>query len=96
MKIVNPSAEIVEKELAGLSVCQRIDWCASACGVGVVAMVTKECFPPGSDEAIAAGCTCPVIDNDYGRGCMGGVKDEQGRTVFVIRLDCPVHEEEEK
>ena len=51
---------------------------------------------PGSDEAIAAGCTCPVIDNDYGRGCMGGVKDEQGRTVFVIRMDCPVHEEEEK
>ena len=54
---------------------------------------------PGSDEAIAAGCTCPVIDNGYGRGCMGGVKDEQGRTVFVIRLDCPLHgiaEEDEK
>ena len=55
---------------------------------------------PGSDEAIAAGCTCPVIDNGHGRGCMGGVKDEQGRTVFVIRLDCPLHgkkaEEDEK
>ena len=54
---------------------------------------------PGSDEAIAAGCTCPVIDNGYGRGCMDGVKDEQGRTVFVIRLDCPLHgiaEEHEK
>ena len=46
---------------------------------------------PGSDEAIEAGCTCPVIDNVHGRGCMGGVKDEQGRTVFVIRLDCPLH-----
>ena len=31
MKIVNPSAEIVEKELADLSVCQRIDRCASVC-----------------------------------------------------------------
>ena len=54
---------------------------------------------PGSDEAIAAGCTCPVIDNGYGRGCMGGVKDEQGRTVFVISGDCPLHgivEEDEK
>ena len=27
---------------------------------------------PGSDEAIAAGCTCPVIDNGHGRGYMGG------------------------
>lgn len=31
MKIVDPSAEIIEKELAGLSVCQRIDRCASVC-----------------------------------------------------------------
>ena len=27
MKIINPSATIIEKELAGLSVCQRIDRC---------------------------------------------------------------------
>lgn len=26
---------------------------------------------PGSDEAIASGCTCPVIDNGHGRGYMG-------------------------
>ena len=31
MKIVDPSATIIEKELAGLSVCQRIDRCASVC-----------------------------------------------------------------
>lgn len=31
MKIVNPSATIIEKELAGLSICQRIDRCASVC-----------------------------------------------------------------
>ena len=31
MKIVEPSATIIEKELAGLSVCQRIDRCAAAC-----------------------------------------------------------------
>lgn len=31
MKIVDPSAEIIEKELAGLSVCQRIDRLASVC-----------------------------------------------------------------
>lgn len=31
MKIVEPSADIIEKELAGLSVCQRIDRCAAVC-----------------------------------------------------------------
>ena len=31
MKIVEPSATLIERELAGLSVCQRIDRCASTC-----------------------------------------------------------------
>lgn len=31
MKIINPSAEIIEPELAGLSVCQRIDKLAGVC-----------------------------------------------------------------
>ena len=31
MKIINPSATIIEKELAGLSVCQRIDKLAGVC-----------------------------------------------------------------
>ena len=31
MKIINPSATIIEKELADLSICQRIDRCASVC-----------------------------------------------------------------
>ena len=31
MKIVNPSATVIEKELAGLSVCQRIDKLAGVC-----------------------------------------------------------------
>lgn len=26
---------------------------------------------PGSDEAIAAGCKCPVLDNAHGRGYLG-------------------------
>lgn len=46
---------------------------------------------PGSDEADALGCTCPRMDNAYGRGYMGGVKDENGETMFVYRTDCPVH-----
>lgn len=31
MKIIEPSAEIIEPELAGLSIYQRIDRCASVC-----------------------------------------------------------------
>lgn len=47
---------------------------------------------PGSDEAIHAGCTCPVIDNGRGKGWMGGIKDkETGETLFVYTVGCPVH-----
>ena len=46
---------------------------------------------PGSDEAIALGCTCPVMDNGHGKGYMGGVKDEDGNVVFVMNCDCPLH-----
>ena len=47
--------------------------------------------PPGSDEAIDLGCNCPVFDNAYGLGYLGGVKDPDGGTVYVVRGDCPVH-----
>jgi hypothetical protein len=43
---------------------------------------------PGSDEAIDAGCTCPVIDNEYGRGCGVG---ENGAVLFWTSGDCPIH-----
>lgn len=56
-------------------------------------MVTKEWSPPGSEEASVAGCKCPVMDNAHGKGYMGGVKDDNGQTVFVISGDCPVHGE---
>lgn len=38
---------------------------------------------PGSDAALALGCTCPVIDNGHGRGL-----DPRG---FWITEGCPVH-----
>ena len=40
---------------------------------------------PGSDEAIAAGCTCPILDNGRGRGYMG----QPG--IYVYTLGCPIH-----
>ncbi len=38
---------------------------------------------PGSDAALDAGCRCPVLDNEHGRGMAPGV--------FVMNEDCPLH-----
>ena len=40
---------------------------------------------PGSPEAVAKGCTCPVIDNHHGRGF--GVDGKQ----FWMDGGCPLH-----
>lgn len=47
---------------------------------------------PGSELAVHQGCTCPVSDNGRGRGYMGGVKDKDGKLVFIIRGGCPLHD----
>lgn len=47
--------------------------------------------PPGSPEAVAAGCTCPAGANGRGKGYLGGVKDDQGRVLYVMTLECPLH-----
>jgi hypothetical protein len=38
---------------------------------------------PGSDAAIATGCTCPVLDNGHGAGI--------GKGRYWISGACPVH-----
>lgn len=40
---------------------------------------------PGSDEAVKEGCTCPRMDNSYGKGYM----DENN---FIILMGCPLHD----
>ena len=40
---------------------------------------------PGSEEAQDLGCTCPVMDNEYGKGYMG-MKD-----TFVYSSTCSLH-----
>lgn len=42
---------------------------------------------PGSPEALAQGCRCPVIDNGYGRGVDIGI----GERVWWMSEDCPLH-----
>jgi hypothetical protein len=40
---------------------------------------------PGSKAAIDAGCTCPVMDNEYGEGYIG-MED-----IFVYSGGCKLH-----
>lgn len=41
---------------------------------------------PGSEAAVAIGCTCPVMDNGHGAGYMGNPE------VFMMNEGCPVHD----
>jgi hypothetical protein len=43
---------------------------------------------PGSQEAIEAGCRCPVLDNAHGEGAY---VDKDGVAQFWINGDCPLH-----
>jgi hypothetical protein len=38
---------------------------------------------PGSDQALDAGCRCPVLDNAHGRG--------RGDGTYWISERCPLH-----
>jgi hypothetical protein len=42
---------------------------------------------PGSKEALALGCTCPVLDNAHGEGITYG-----GERAWWINRKCPIHE----
>jgi hypothetical protein len=42
---------------------------------------------PGSDEAIAQGCTCPVLDNGRGRGAY----QVDNQWAYWIAFGCPLH-----
>lgn len=44
---------------------------------------------PGSDAAVAAGCTCPRMDNGRGRGAYGTTG------LFWYSSGCPVHAKRE-
>lgn len=46
---------------------------------------------PGSIEAGRQGCKCPIIDNHYGKGYMGGITDDTGMTLYALHEGCPLH-----
>ena len=55
-----------------------------ACGVGEE--ITSAPPPnPGTPEALALGCTCPVVDNGYGTGYRGRPGE------YIYSVNCPLH-----
>lgn len=46
---------------------------------------------PGTQEAIKSGCTCPVMDNNHGKGIPIPGKDGTIQTGFWMSGDCPLH-----
>lgn len=44
---------------------------------------------PGTPEAAAAGCTCPRMDNGWGKG--SGRIGNNGEPLFWYSQGCPVH-----
>ena len=42
--------------------------------------------PPGSNEAVAQGCTCPVMDNHHGVGIV-----RSDGAVYWVDQTCKVH-----
>lgn len=47
--------------------------------------------PLGHPQAVADGCTCPVLDNAHGQGC--GYVDAAGYPLFIFNEDCKLHGE---
>lgn len=45
---------------------------------------------PSSEAAIKLGCTCPQLDNNYGRG--SSTPGPNGKPTFWIETGCPVHD----
>jgi len=49
-------------------------------------MRNKKIPNPGSKEAIAKGCACPVLDNNNGEGMNTG-----STVLYYVARDCPIH-----
>ncbi len=47
---------------------------------------------PGSKEAVEKGCTCPVLDNNFGNGVPS--RFISGPPYFWHTAGCPVHDKD--
>jgi hypothetical protein len=52
--------------------------------------MTQSTDNPGAPAAVAAGCTCPIMDNAHGAGAPGSYSHPDG-PFFWINSGCPLH-----
>ena len=48
-------------------------------------------YAPGSQDAVAHGCTCPVMDNGNGKGCGYTSALAPGVPLYWFDFSCPLH-----
>lgn len=48
-------------------------------------------YAPGSPDAVAHGCTCPVMDNGDGAGCGYTSELAPGEPLYWFDYGCPLH-----
>lgn len=65
-------------------------YCAS-CEASQDAPEPKAVPTPGSPEAVAEGCRCPVLDNAAGRGAWGTHDMPFEKKVWTHAGNCPLH-----
>lgn len=53
--------------------------------------MVNETLKPGSNEAVEAGCTCPIFDNYKGEGIPIRAKDGTIQRGYWMSADCPLH-----
>lgn len=46
---------------------------------------------PGSPEAHVAGCKCDAEANTFGKGLYAGTNNWQGKSIFAVANECPIH-----
>ncbi len=49
----------------------------------------QQLSPPGSNEAIDNGCTCPILSNNNGAGSR--LTNNDGEPMYWKSSDCPLH-----
>lgn len=52
---------------------------------------TERTYPPGHDEAVERGCTCPAWVNTYGAGLRTIVGAEPEPDEYLMDPDCRLH-----
>lgn len=79
---------LIDVRAQGTREYQHMGWVCDSCRKGLKGYIRSCMHNPGAPESVEIGCSCPVIDNEYGRG----YRYVPGRPrQFIYSLSCRVH-----